>query len=407
MNIELGYTIPQLEIINSIESKNHRFIAITKGRRFGLTHGMMHACIEWALEGQKILWGDTISTNIDRYWERYALPALKQNGIDYKYDSRQKKALIGQGFIDFRSADRPENWEGFGYNKIFLNEAGIILKNDYLYTNAVLPMLIDYPNSCLIAGGVPKGKLKKDGSEHKFYTIWKSCENKEPGYKGFTYSSYDNPKLSKDDIEALEHEINRMSPAMKEQEIYGQFVDGVGGTLWSPELIQHVDFIPEFKRIIIGVDPSVTSKEESDETGIIVAGQAYNKKIYILADRTGKYTPNQWANIVVNEYKKWNANIIVAEVNQGGDMVESILRSVDSFIQVKKIHAFKGKDLRAEPVVGLYEQGKVLHARGLHALENEQLTWVPGIGKSPNRIDAMVYAVTEFSQKKINTNVWH
>ena len=96
-------------------------------------------------EGKKILWGDTISTNIDRYVDRYWKPELIKSEIEYTY-STQKKVMTLQnfkGYIDFRSADRPENWEGFGYDIIILNEAGIILKNDYLFTNAVLPMLMD------------------------------------------------------------------------------------------------------------------------------------------------------------------------------------------------------------------------------------------------------------------------
>src|SRR5690606_20407876 len=190
-----------------------------------------NASIEWMLEGKKILWGDTISGNIDRYVDRYFKPELKKSGIEYTY-STQKKVLtlpIASGYIDFRSADRPENWEGFGYDIILLNEAGIILKNDYLYTNAVLPMLMDSPGSKLIAIGTPKGKEVKSGKEHRYYALYKRAFEKDPLFELFQYSSYDNPFLSMDDVKELEAEMKLMNPAMVRQEIYGEFVDGAAG----------------------------------------------------------------------------------------------------------------------------------------------------------------------------------
>jgi hypothetical protein len=392
--IELTYTPQQLAIIDSIKD-GIKYVVITKGRRFGATMGFCHACIEWALEGEPILWGDTINGNIDRYIERYFEPALKINGIDYKYNSQQKKLIIGKGYIDFRSADRPENWEGFGYKKIFLNEAGIILKNEYLYTNAVLPMLMDYSDSVLIAAGVPKGKWGKNKQEHKFFSLYKAAKNKEPHYILFEYSSYDNPCLAKQDIEDLESEIKRMNPAMVEQEIYGKFVDGAAGTLWSPDMIVHTDKIPQLKRIVTGVDPS--GSVNGDEVGIITAGIAENGNIYILSDKTKGATPLEWATLCTNELKAFNGDAIVAERNYGGDMVKANILNVDRFTRVIEVSASKGKDVRAEPVVGLYEQGKVFHARGLFKLENEMLTWVKGVGDSPNRIDALVWAVTELT----------
>jgi hypothetical protein len=397
MTLELSYTDPQLEIIDAIESGKHKFVIITKGRRFGLTKGMANAIIEWAIQGEPVLWGDTISSNIDRYFERYILPELKSNKIGHKYSLQQKKLTFddSNGFVDFRSADRPENWEGFGYKKIFLNEAGIILKNDYLYTNAVLPMLIDYSESVLIAGGVPKGKKKKNGTEHQFYTLYKAATNNQEGFCHFSYTSYDNPKLKGNDINILRNEIARMSKQMELQEIYGEFVEGVEGTLWEPGLIRYADILPAMKRIVVPVDPAITAKNTSDETGIVLCGLGVDDNIYVLDDLSGKYSPNKWANIAVRAYNQRGADTIVAEVNQGGDMVESVIKNVSDFTRVKKIHAYKSKYLRAEPVLGLYEQARVYHVKGLNKLENEMLTWIPGQGKSPNRIDSVVYGITE------------
>lgn len=227
---ELDYTLAQTEIFFNSHEK---YIIVTKGRRFGATRGAAQAIIEYLLEGTSpVLWGDTINANIDRYYERYFLPILKMlpEGIEWKWDRQKRQLTINNNFCDFRSADRPENWEGFGYKKIFLNEAGEILEDDYLYTNAVLPMMLDYPDSQLIAAGVPKGKVKKNGSEHKFYSLYKQAkQNLNGNYKLLQYTSYDNPYLNEADIKELEKEYQLLGYSQYEQEILGKFVDEIVG----------------------------------------------------------------------------------------------------------------------------------------------------------------------------------
>jgi len=398
LKIDLTYTPAQIEMFFNTPHGT-RYQVVTKGRRFGATRGAAHAFIEWCLEGKKLLWGDTIHSNIDRYFDRYFLPALKQSDISYNYQRQSKQLIIEDGYIDFRSADRPENWEGFGYDVIFLNEAGIILKNKYLYTNAVLPMLMDTKDSLLIAAGVPKGKYDKSNNEHPFYTIYKAAKNKVPGYNLLEFSSYDNPLLPPDEIKELENEIGRMSPGMVEQEIYGHFVDSISGVLWTADMIRYSD-IPDLKKIVVGVDPS--GSKDGDEVGIVSVGLADNGNVYVISDRTGGYTPLQWGTITINEYEALKADAIVVERNFGGDMVKANILNINQFVKVKEVTASRSKEVRAEPVVGLYEQGKVFHAKGLHKLENEMLSWVPGLGKSPNRVDALVWAVTDFMGKVEN-----
>lgn len=173
-----------------------------------------------------MLWGDTIHPNIDRYFQRYFLPELKTNKIPFQWESQKKQLTINGNFCDFRSADNPENWEGFGYKYIFLNEAGIILKNKELYVNTVLPMMMDYPDSRLIAAGVPKGKYLKDGTEHPFYTLAKKAEEGDSKYQRIRLTSYDNPLLKAADIRMLEDEIASIgSQSAVEQEIYGEFIE--------------------------------------------------------------------------------------------------------------------------------------------------------------------------------------
>lgn len=225
VDIDLTFTRVQKEIF--FQNTEVSFKVIPKGRRFGVTQGAAHAYIRWALEGiNPMLWVDTINGNIERYYERYFHPALKQLPKDKWNWNQQKKILkIYNSLIDFRSADAPESIEGFGYKKIFLNEAGIILKDEYLYGNAIVPMMMDYADSQLIAAGVPKGKYKKDGKKHKFFELWEKVLAGEKGYWGKQYSSYDNPLLTSERIQQIFDEI---SPAESDQEIFAKFTESEG-----------------------------------------------------------------------------------------------------------------------------------------------------------------------------------
>lgn len=396
--LHLQYTENQIKFLFK-HKPTAKFIIVPAGRRFGKTKGCANACIEWVLEGKKILWGDTISSNIDRYVERYFKPELLASSIDYTW-STQKKVLqfnMSSGYIDFRSADRPENWEGFGYDIIILNEAGIILKNEYLYTNAVIPMLMDNPNSLLIAVGTPKGKTIKENKEHRFYSLYKRAKDNDPTHELFQFSSYDNPFLSQTDIKELEEEMRIMNPQMVQQEIYGEFVDGAAGELWDEVIIerQRIKVAPELNRITVNIDPAISSTAESDETGITVTGKDANGNGYVLGDESGKYSPEQWSSVAVNLYKKWGADCIVAEKNQGGDMVESVLRSSGFNGRVKLVTATKGKFVRAEPIYGLYEQGKIFHVGYHNRLEAQMCMFTSELKNSPDRVDSLVWGFTE------------
>ena len=394
MTVNLEYTAPQIEFLFN-HKDGAKFIIVPAGRRFGKTKGAANACIEWILEGKKILWGDTISGNIDRYVERYFKPAIT---FDYSYSSMKKvlSCELSGGYIDFRSADRPENWEGFGYDIIILNEAGIILKNDYLFTNAVLPMLMDSTGSKLIAIGTPKGKEVKSGKEHRFFSLFKRAMAGDPLDQAFSFSSYDNPFLGSEDVKELEGEIQRMNPAMVRQEIYAEFVEGAEGELWDEVIIerQRITKPPEMQRIVVAIDPAISSNAKSDETGIWIGGKS-GEYGYTLGDESGKYSPEQWASVAIKQAEKWNADCIVAEKNQGGDMVESVLRSAGYNGRIKLVTATKGKFIRAEPIYSLYEQGKIFHVGYHPKLEAQMCTFSSELKNSPDRVDALVWGFTE------------
>ncbi len=188
------------------------------------------------------------------------------------------------------------------------------------------------------------------------------------------------------------------------QELEGELLETVEGALWPPALIERcrTSEAGALGRVVVGVDPPATGHEGSDACGIVVAGAQTEGpheswRAVVLADRSVKAaSPARWARAAVAAYQEFEADMIVAEVNQGGDMVEAVLRQIDPLVPVRKVRARRGKAARAEPVAALYEQGRVTHLPGLEALEAEMermtLRGFEG-GGSPDRVDALVWAL--------------
>jgi phage terminase large subunit-like protein len=183
------------------------------------------------------------------------------------------------------------------------------------------------------------------------------------------------------------------------QELYGELLLDTPGALWTQQMIDgpRVTTVPTLRRVVIAIDPAVTSGEDSDSTGIVAAGIGLDGHLYVLHDWTCKESPERWARRAVELYDTVGGDRIVAEVNNGGDLVEAVLRTVDPSVPVRKVHASRGKRMRAEPVAALYEQGKVHHVGGLPELEDQMTTWTPESGESPDRLDALVWALTDLA----------
>lgn len=179
------------------------------------------------------------------------------------------------------------------------------------------------------------------------------------------------------------------------QELQGEYLDDTPGALWTRAMFEPRRTTTDMARVVVAIDPATTSGEDSDETGIVVAGLGRDGRGYVLADRTCRDSPDGWARRAIAAYHEFDADRIVAEINNGGDMVEHTLRTVERSIPYKKVTASRGKRTRAEPVAALYEQGKVSHVRGLDALEDQLVSWTPDSGDSPDRLDALVWALTE------------
>lgn len=301
-----------------------RYKIVVKGRRFGITKGGANDFIEAAIkkEFKKGIWVDTINGNINKYVERYFLPELKKLPKDkYNWQKQEKILTIFDSYIDFRSADRPENIEGFGYDKAFLNEAGIILKNRYLWDNAIRPMLLEYKCPAVI-GGTPKGK----GLFHELAARGK--DSNQPLYEFFHFSTYDNPYLDPYEIDAL---VKDMPDHVAKQEIYAEFIDDSGTVFRNTKAVMTAS--PEQPRpnsmYVMGVDLA----KVQDYTVIVVYDRATNRQVYY--DRFNKLDWNFQKEKIISISRHYNrAPAVVDATGVGDPIAEDLIRAGVSVIPI-------------------------------------------------------------------------
>ena len=215
-----------------------------------------------------------------------------------------------------------------------------------------------------------------------------------------TGSTFDNAEnLAPSALAALEEKYG--GTTLGRQELYAEIVEDVEGALWTREELEQTRIpeghMPEMKRVVVGVDPAVTNNEHSDETGIIVAGRGIDDRFYIIDDVSHKNSPDGWMRQAVRAYYKHQADRVVVEVNNGGDLVQNLLNTIDKGVPLRSVRATRGKMIRAEPIAALYEQKKVSHC-GIFAKLEEQMCFYTGDGRSPDRLDALVWALTELSR---------
>jgi phage terminase large subunit-like protein len=231
-------------------------------------------------------------------------------------------------------------------------------------------------------------------------TTYENLKNLAPSFAHKIISKYEGTRLGR-------------------QELNAEILNDVPGALWTRDNIDanRVKKAPTLKRIVVAIDPAVTSGEDSDDTGIVVCGLGIDGHGYILADETCHESPGEWANRAVEAYRRWQADRIIGEVNNGGDLVEANIRTVDASVSYKAVRASRGKVVRAEPVAALYEQNKVHHVGFLlpkdttttgPALEDSMCEFTTDfrkdkMGYSPDRMEALVWGLTELMLGKGNT----
>jgi phage terminase large subunit-like protein len=318
---------------------------------------------------------------------------VKWNGSDHYIELSNKSQIWIAGLDD---AQRTEKILGMEFLTIFLNEASQISFDAYSIIKTRLAQKIEKARNILFIDENPPSK------KHWTYKIFidnidpeQNIELDKNRYASMRMNPIDNiDNISKEYMEILESMPLRKRQRFKD----GLFSDATEGALWTDDLINgtRVKEKPTFKRIIVSIDPAVTSKDTSDEVGLMVAGIGFDDHFYLLEDLSDILPVSEWSKIAVSAYYRWGADRIVAEVNNGGDLVEAVIRQVDKTISYKSVHATRDKLTRAEPVAALYEQGRAHHVGQFLDAELEMTSWSAKQGeKSPNRIDALVWAATE------------
>jgi len=214
-----------------------------------------------------------------------------------------------------------------------------------------------------------------------------------------TGSTFENVALADSAIDTFRDRYE--GTRLGRQELYAEILLDIENALWSydnfDKFRKKEKDVPDMKRIVVGVDPAMTSKRTSDETGIVIVGRGVDDRFYVLDDASGNYTVDAWANKCINTFYKHSADRIVVEVNNGGDLVTKVIKDVNQSVPVKSVHATRGKVIRAEPIAALYEQGKVSHVGNFSSLEDQMTTFDGNTSKSPDRMDALVWAMTELN----------
>ena len=287
------------------------------------------------------------------------------------------------------TADAPERLRGKQHHKLWMDELA-----SWRYTEAwdqasLGLRLGDNPQSVITTTPKPTPQIKmliKDPMT--FVTRGNTYDNKSNLAQAFInqiISRYEGTRLGRQEIEA-------------------EILDDTPGALWRRSDIDatRVKEAPSMSRIVVAIDPAVSTNEGSDNTGIVAAGKGDDGHWYVLADRSGIYTPDGWAREAIALYKNLGASRIIGEVNNGGDMIEHTLRNIDMNVSYKAVRASKGKAIRAEPVAALYEQKRVHHVGAFPQLEDELCIFTSDYDRakmkySPDRLDAMVWALTELA----------
>ena len=288
------------------------------------------------------------------------------------------------GYVKFMGSEEPARWNGPQWSLLWADE--LALWNEASWHQAQFGLRL---------GEHPRAIVTTTPKNRDFVRTLSELDSTATTRA----TTYDNPTLS----EAVQERLRQQYGGTRigRQEIMAEWLDDVPGALWQWSMIHSKPLleIPALERIVVAIDPATTANKTSDDTGIMVVGRADTDEYYVLADYSGKYSPDAWAGKAIDAYETHKADRIIGEVNNGGDMVEHTLRTIRGSLPYTAVHATRGKRIRAEPIAALYEQGKVFHAPGLNDLEEQLVSWTPDSTGSPDRLDALVWAMTELSQK--------
>jgi hypothetical protein len=391
--------VPHAKQILFLRSKAKRII-IRAGRRGGKTTGMGIFAVRRFLRGRRVLYAAPTGDQIARFWAeiKYALADPIKAGVYKKNETEHWVELPGtEQRIRAKTAWNADTLRGDYADDLILDE--FQLMDETAWTEVGSPMLIDNNGDAIFIYTPPSRKTAAQSrAKDKRYAakLFKRAASDPSGrWAAFHFTSYDNPHVS---AEGLAEVSMDMSALARRQEILAEDVDEVPGALWTLKMIDdlRVPLIPEgvsMSRVVVGIDPSGGS---TNEAGVAAVGLGSDGHAYVLRDGSVlAASPRQWATSAVNLYHELRADRILGERNYGGDMVEETVRAVDQNVSYKDVNATRGKAVRAEPCVAFYERGLVHHVGEFPQMEEEMCSYVPGDKRSPNRMDAVVWCLTD------------
>lgn len=360
--------------------------------------GSRHLVVRFAFNHAKqSLWHDTIPNVL-----KLCFPGLNVslNRSDWFLEFSNSSQIWLGGLDD---KERTEKVLGNEYATIFINESSQISYSSYsiLLTRLAQKTILINRIYC---------DCNPPSTQHWTYKLFIQHINPDSN-EALDEKYYSHMRMNPDDNlenlpeDYIESVLNTLSHRQQKRFRYGEFLDDIEGALWTYDMIDkyRVQECPEFKTVVTAIDPSGTATQSSDEAGIVTVGIDSEGHYYVLDDVSGIMSPNQWATYGIRNLYKWEGDHIVAETNQGWDMVKAVIHNIDKTVRVIDVVAKKNKFARAEPVVGLYERGFVHHVGRLDKLEDQMCSWDSREAKeSPGRIDALVYAVTDLMGKGRN-----
>lgn len=374
---------------------------VRAGRRGGKTVCAASICVEKFLQGLRPLYAAPTSDQLETFWfeVKKALQEPIDAGIFKKNETEHTVELVGtKQRIKGKTAWDSNTLRGDYTDFLVLDEFQLMNEDTWGVVGA--PMLLDNNGNAMFIYTPPslsvRSITKAKDPQHAAKMFQKAMADTTGRWAAFHFTSFDNPHISKAALEEIAEDMTNLA---YRQEILAEDIEEVPGALWTRKLIQDSRLTkhPDLVRIVVGVDPTGGL---NNETGIVVAGKDAAGHGYVLDDKSLPGTPGEWGDAVITAYNRNQADAIIAETNFGGEMVESnimgIAEATNQVVRYKSVHASRGKAVRAEPIVARYEKGIIHHIGEFPQLEDEQVTWVPGESKySPNRIDALVWALTE------------
>ena len=373
---------------------------IRGGRRGGKTVGIGTKAVQKFLQGRRVLYGAPTSEQMARFWMtcKNALAEPIDAGVYYKNETEHIIELPGtETRIRAKTCWNADTLRGDYADFLILDEFQLMHEDTWDLVGA--PMLLDNNGDAVFIYTPPSLRTaftsKAKDPRHAAKLFKKAAADTTGRWRAIHFSSYDNPFIS---AEALSNLTQDMTLFAIRQEIEALDLDDAPGALWTrDELRQHrLDRAPSnLVRVVVAIDPPAESTAKGSGAGIMVGGIDTMGHGYLLADCSApNVTPAQWGQLAIDAYRRWAADRIVGEVNNGGEMIEHVLRSIDPTVSYEAVHASRGKAVRAEPIAARYEKGFIHHVGEFAELEDELCIWTPA-DQSPHRLDAAVWLFTE------------